>query len=389
MITVAARLVRLIVGMTFLCTLVAALVGRYAPSRRDDSCVNRRTSAHPRYFAVATAFRSGSPYVPLVLDTATGALSDCHIDDAEGLDLLGCSPWRDGRGQYHVVARHDGGAANRPWRFADSTELVRYTFPAGEVVERTTIEPFAKAPVCWAPDRSDRIIFASGNGQLYCYDFAAGTSARHECGAWQPRPLRCEDEQLRDLKPWIGDPCWPSEACLGGHIVVSLVSRGLDDVSADRLIPRLWWIRPDRAVEKIVAGSRAIIPDRPSVEGDLEERLPAVGRRHDGTLLLAYLSRPFGCSGWDLCVAPIAVSASNDAPRTLASARRRVARGCAAIKPTFSPDGRWVFAAEYDGHARIIVKRYPIDMAATAPARRLRPPGGKSQACGGRREAPE
>jgi hypothetical protein len=41
-----------------------------------------------------------------------------------------------------------------------------------------------------------------------------------------------------------------------------------------------------------------------------------------------------------------------------ASDRRRLADECEAIRPIFSTDGRWIFAALYDAESRVCVQHF-------------------------------
>jgi hypothetical protein len=240
-------------------------------------------------------------------------------------------------------------------------ELVRYTFPAGKVIERAAIDPIPKGPVYWAPDRSDRILFAAGDGRLYRYDFSAGNDGGRGPGEAQPVPLQWGAEEHLGGRVWLQDPCWPDEPVLGGWMLVSLVPPGLEDIRVPPPASRLWWMRPDRDVTSIAASGRAVLPDGDSPAPDVEERLPNVGRANDGTLLLAYLARPAGRRCWELWLAPVALDAAEGRPRVLASARRQLADGCDCITPSFSPDGRWIFAALHDAQTGFRLHRFAVN----------------------------
>src|SRR5262249_16113020 len=134
-----------------------------------------REPAHPRYLAFDANLIPGDPYASQVLDTETGAVGVLKIPGSGTFDMLSVSPWRDAAGQRHMVGR---------WR--DATEaghlgltmtggVARCTFPEGRVLDRVAIEPVLVTPPCWFPDRSDRILFAAGDGRLYLLDFRDGT----------------------------------------------------------------------------------------------------------------------------------------------------------------------------------------------------------------------
>jgi hypothetical protein len=286
------RLGRLILWAALVLTSVALVLGRYAPPERDESCADQRTrtAAHPRYLALQLHHCSAPPYVPRILDTQTSEITLYSVQGAGNLDFLGCSPWRDRAGQHHMAALYWGGGANRPLHRAGPMELIRYAFPAGKVVDRAIVDPLPKWPVCWAPDRSDRIVFAAGDGRLYCYDFDQGQAGASARGEAKPIPLRWKGKRRRNGRSLVQDPCWPDQSALGGRLLVSLTTSDSEDRPQRLPNPRLWWVRPDSDVRSIIETSRAIIPD--GVSPDVEERLPSVGRSADGTLLLAYLIRP-------------------------------------------------------------------------------------------------
>jgi hypothetical protein len=301
---------------------------------------------------------SGPPYVPRIFDTQTGALMPWSDRGAEDLEFLGCSPWRDRTGQHYMAARSRAGVADQPLHHPGPVELVRCTFPAGQVVDRVEIDPLPRGSICWAPDRSDRIVFTAGDGQLYRYDFSRGDVRGGQPGASRPVLLHWASEYRRSGTPCIQDPCWPVQSMLDGQMLVSLVV--WDSESRRKRCPqwRLWWVQLDGAVRNIIAVRRAIVPD--SAAPDAEERLPSVGRTADGTLLLAYLARPCARVRWELWVAPIGLEASGGTPEVLASEQRRLADGCEAIVPTFSPDGRWVFAALHDVRSGVRMHRFEV-----------------------------
>jgi hypothetical protein len=358
MFSLLGRLGRIVFWAALVVTGAALLLGWNARGDRSLSSAASRTRAYPRYLGIPTAEFSSPPYVPRILDTRTSVLEPCSLPRAEGLELLGCSPWRDRAGQYHIVARAGGGAANEPMSHPGPIELVRYAFPAGKIVDHAVIEPTARGCVCWAPDRSDRIVFCACDGRLYRYDFSAGDDRGRPPRDAQPVPLHWGGEPRRTGPPWLQDPCWPDAPELGGRMLVALVQQDFDYLHSPTPEGKLWWVQPDRAATNIIAARRAIDPDGDSPE--FEERLPSVGRTAGGTLLLAYLVRRPGRGQWELWVAPIALEASRGTPTVVAPQRRRLAEACAAIVPAFSPDGRSIFAALQDERTGVRMHRFAV-----------------------------
>src|SRR5262249_19669019 len=150
-----------------------------------------------------------------------------------------------------------------------------------------------------------------------------------------------------------------------------------------------WWVRPDRAVRSIIASGQAIVTEDAADAPAVEKRLPSVSRLADRTLLLAYLARPRNHSLWDLWIAPITVNRQGGTTRGVESARRRLAERCVAITPTFSPDGRWVFAALNDPVDRTRVRRFEVgnsaNEACTPPDGGTKPGGSAQRSRRGRR----
>jgi hypothetical protein len=342
---------------------VALLLGRSAPDAREAPPTKVRHRARPRYRAIRTEFFREAPHVPSLLDRRTGKLPPCSIPGAEDLEILGFSPWRDAAGQHHMLARSGGNVPDQPLHAVRPLELVRYTFPAGEILSRLTIERMMAGRVCWAPDRSDRIVFAGGDGQLYRRNLSLSRGAKP--GVARSEPVCWSDAELEKEALAIRDPCWPDEPSLGGCLLVALTPRGPEGEPGFPPGSQLWWLRLDQDARTIVAARRAVLPDGDDAQASgVRERLPAVGRACDGTLLVAYLARPAGRWSWELWTAPIVSDAAGGLPRVVSSARRRLAEGCAPVAPAFSLDGRSVFAALRDARSRIRVGRFPIGVPA-------------------------
>jgi hypothetical protein len=356
---------------------VAVLLGRSAPDGPEARGTRVRHRARPRYRAIRTEFFREAPHVPRLLDRRTGALVPCSIPGAEDLEILGFSPWRDAAGQHHMLARCGGNVPDQPLHAVRPLELVRYTFPAGEILSRLTIENLATGRICWAPDRSDRIVFAGGDGQLYRRDLSVSRGAKPGEARSEPVGWGANAELGKEVLT-IRDPCWPDEPSLGGCLLVALTPRGREGEPGFPPGAQLWWLRLDPEARTIVAARRAILADGDDAPASgARERLPAVGRASDGTLLLAYLARPAGRWSWELWTAPIVPDAAGGLPRVVSSARRRLAEGCAPITPAFSLDGRSVFAALRDARSRIRMGRFPIGVpteASRAGARSCRAP---------------
>ena len=201
--------------------VTAILLGRYAGPRNDPrSPGDARAPAVPLYrgpsgyswFAGANACR--------MLDTATGAVMPCVIPGLDVYHVLGCSPWRDGTGQYHLVARYKDNGGDRTRRRVRELGLALCAYPSGEILDRVELDRLPIGPVCWYPDRSDRVLFIANDGRLYRYGFSGvdGSGCRAErradplglphAGGRQPPPARsmlARRPRLRRAPPRLPD----------------------------------------------------------------------------------------------------------------------------------------------------------------------------------------
>jgi hypothetical protein len=95
-----------------------------------------------------------------LLDTETGGVMPVLFAGARRCFRASCSPWRDGEGQYHLLARASDASS-------EGYSLVRYTFPARRILSDVRITTPLLGDMCWFPDRSDRILFAGSDRRLY------------------------------------------------------------------------------------------------------------------------------------------------------------------------------------------------------------------------------
>ena len=292
----------------------------------------------------------------------TEAIVSCTLPDARNLDLLGFSPWRDAEGQSHVIVRRKGSSVGRGDGGDEPSELERYSFPAGRLLDRVALDHSLFGRVCWSPDRSKRILFVGGDLRLYLHEFSDEEEDRGFAAASRPRPV-----VWRGVPPGVGpvrfqDPCWPSATALGGRLIVSLYLG--ENASGPYLGPQLWWLQLDPNDATIVTAGRLIVPDEGgSTLAHEEERLPCVGTAPDGTPLLAYMAHASNRSSWDLWVVPITCDGPTRAPRVLSSSRRKLAEGCVGWALAFSADGRSIYVSlreENSGGLRGTLRSYRI-----------------------------
>src|SRR5262249_3460221 len=155
-----------------------------------------------------------------LLDLETGAVTTLAVLGAEGLDHLGCSPWRDGAGRFHLIGRWRDLAGLRGSGLDQRVGLAHCTFPPGPVVDRVGLPIVPVEPPCWSPDRSNRVVFLAGDG-LYVYDFPERRGARGPDPA-PPRPLRWAIDPPGVGAIMVSGLCWPVAPELGGRLLVSM-----------------------------------------------------------------------------------------------------------------------------------------------------------------------
>ena len=217
-------LTRLIVRATVAVAIAAVLLGRDAERPAAHSPRPPRESAPARYHAFNGVLFSDHPHASRLLDSETGLVSLLEIPGASGFDTLSVSPWRDASGQHHLAGCWRGFTIDEQHGFAGAPGVVRSTFPAGRILDHVAIDPVMVAPPCWFPDRSDRILFAGGDGQLYLFNFleAGGTDGASRSA--RPQPVRWATVHPGSDPIHIREPCWPGGLALGGRLVAAIYS---------------------------------------------------------------------------------------------------------------------------------------------------------------------
>jgi hypothetical protein len=344
---------RLIVRVLVAGAIVAALLGRWGRGTAAHLDPTLREPAFPRYHALNRFLLYGDSHAPRILDSETGAISVSNVPGVDGFAAAAVSPWRDAGGQHHLAGCWTGATEVGCGRIPGAMGVARWTFPEGRVLDRIAIDLVPFAPPCWFPDRSDRIVFAAGDGRLYLLAFP---DAGHAEGAWtaaRPRPIRWAIAPPEGDAPFIRDPCWPSGPALGGRLVVAINFRTRKGVSGPPLGSQLWWLQLSPDATAIVAAGRLIVPEEDEHAPADAECWPVVATTRDGVPMLAYLVANGGRFPFELRTAPITLEGGPavGVPRVRAGAIRRLADVGVLTAPAFSPDARWVYAAVRDGRS--------------------------------------
>jgi hypothetical protein len=363
-------------GLAALALVVVAIaLGRSAP----------RTPLHlgeaVRFQALNMRCTPEQEAQPCFLDRQTGQVLRLEMPAGEILDYAACSPWRDEHGQFQAVGRWINRLDKRYFYLPQDFGLARFSLPDGKVLDRIQLEQIPVGEPCWVPGQASRILFPSGDGRLYRYDFSEpGTPPSLGQGRQpaQPQPVEWGIAPPGIGPVYVRDLTWPTEPALRGCLIVSLcyLERGREP-GRDRPAmtgSELWWLRlsPDETV--IEAAGRLTDPaarDRSSQEDrGFEERLPNVAATADGARMLVYLSRPCGQEEWDLSVASIAIEPATGVPAIRPGTSRRVGTGFVASTPTFSVDGRWIYGVRSHelGGVRLALRRFPTTPTLLAQA---------------------
>jgi hypothetical protein len=358
----------------FLWSSIAVVVTAVGLGRIAPRPFPSRHQAVPRYHGVNGRYFAENESMPRFLDRQTGEILRVDFPKAETLEYASCSPWRDDRGQYQLVCRwmerSGEGSDNLPREFG----IARFSLPEGRMIDRVALEELPIGEPCWIPGLAPRILFVSGNGQIYRYAFEDATG-RPDAEAEAFGPSRPRRLIWRTTPPGLGlvyfkDLIWPSDPRLGGRMIASLSYQVCVEGTMEYVGPQLWWIALNGDATAIEAAGRLTDSDhgRPSGLRDPEERLPNVSTTPSGELALAYLSRDRNEPLWDLRMASVATDPATGNPGIRRDGSHVLLTGqCVPSGPAFSADGRWVYGIvglEF-GYSSITTRRFSVAGALT------------------------
>ena len=329
-----------VLGAALLGCLVAAIaVGRMttpAPTLRSVGPV--RFVAVPNLDAEPTDSSTG------LLDLATGKLARLTLPEGESLTQPAFAPWVDEAGQGQVAGRWQARTGRAENRLTTEFGLARYSFPAGEPLNRVQADVFPDGAPCWFPGTTAKLLFAASDGMLYRFAFEGSTAPDAGPGGCDPRPVPIlwkvappgDDE--RSVR--IADPVWPIGLGFGGRVIVSLRLQVRNGRSVTLSPPRLWSLQLDEegtAIEAAAPLASEVVPSNRA-----KVRYPKSVRGADGRDQVGFLSTANGRAGWDLLTAPIVLD-DDGAPRFASDPSPLVEGQCGFGPPAFSPDGQWVY----------------------------------------------
>jgi hypothetical protein len=331
--------------------LVALAMGLGRGGTRPE-LVDGRRPASPRYHLIrASVLRTLEHQL---LDADIGCVETIRLPRDDAVSDAVASPWCDSRGRSQMVGPWKGNWGQAQRRVPQEFGLVRWTVPDGQVLERVLLDVVPFTRPCWFPGPAARILFATGDGRLHRLDFDDGPGSR---------AVRRDGPRRAWHLPWqatlpapgvlvISDPTWPDDPRLGARLIAAITVPGSPGAPTTDAGPHLWWLRLDRDATAVEAAGRLTTPAPAGApESPEEDRFPALATAPDGTLVVAYLSRPSIHFQWQLRLAPVAIDPASGEPRVDPATCRVVARQCASSAPVFSPDGHWLFVVVDRGDA--------------------------------------
>ena len=261
--------------------LAAVLLGRYGGEPRADSTVSRpvRFAAVPLHAGLSNYPVVGDGGTRWLMDRKTGKSFPCAVPGLDRFELLGCSPWCDGAGQYHLALRYKQTEGKGSRLRLVEMGLACCTYPERRILNQGPVYPLPLRAVCWLPDRSDTIVYAAAGGPLFRYTFT--DLAKSHATPPEPQPIRWRVASLADRRVFIQDLYWPRNPALGGRLLAALCFCD-GSCSSDNPL-ELWWLQLDPDGQAIVSAGPMVEPEEvesAEVVRD-DRRQPVVGTTRD------------------------------------------------------------------------------------------------------------
>jgi hypothetical protein len=346
-----AVLIRLSLVVLVAVGIVAVVIGHWGGAAIGPPPATLREWAPAHERILDGALFAERPETSRLLDPDTGLVDLLEVPNTQSIDMLSISPWRGVDGQHHLIGRWRGDRGDERLRTGGALGLLRLTFPEGRVLDRIAFDAVPVSPPCWLPDKSDRVVFAAGDGQLYLLDLQAAGVPEDGVMVGRPRPIRWETDRPPSDMLHIRQPCWPGDRALGGRLVAVVYVRQPGQAGRSRLRSELWWLQLTPDCKAIAAAGRLIIPGEPDGAMTIGgEYAPSVGMTPDGVPILAYLVDSEGGEGtFELRTATIGFEGepggdpAGRIPRVEAATTRPMASVNLMATPVFSTDARWLY----------------------------------------------
>lgn len=344
-------MIRLASMMAILLSIGAIGLGKFSP----DGFGRSPCSTH--FLGVSTCYRGAVNEGLHLFDLTGGSMRSLPLGPREGVDLASSSPWVDAWDQVHVAGR---------WKVIDpelglkQCGLTRVAIPSGDVLDRVSLDHYPVSPPCWGAGTTARVLFVSGDGNLYRYDFEpiAGSSGLGlNPVRWDLDSPGTEDLQLIDvMRP---------DRLLDPDLLIATVMTRRPQGDRDRADHyEIWWLRLSDDEQRIIDCGPITRPDPAGL--DVSRRRPSLGVRGDGTLCLAYLSWKGTPEDLYLRVLPIRLDPETGIPIAEATRGRILADSCLNHAPAFVDGGASLLVQTLRDRTPIPL-RIPLDGMAPPP----------------------
>lgn len=354
-----SSLVRLLGLFGLVFTLAAIGLGRTVPKGSGH-----RSESPPRYVGVNGAMFEPPISESYLLDTQSGSLSRISPVDGILIEFAGCSPWRDDRGGFEIVGRATEIQGVDTGKSPVGSGLARLTQAGPPTIDLTATYPAITGRPCWTPGSTSRVIYPAGDGALYTREFADLAGADEST---EPRQVVWACPAPGGGGTRIEDPVAPVFAGLGGRLLVAFSSVPKGGSQGKFGNSEIWWLKLDPDGHAIVSAGRMVAPGSPAERA----RVPNVCLAAYGQVVLTYLSNVDGEPGWHLKIARVDLDPRAGDPVVAPASVRELGEDFSMNLPSFSADGRWVYAVPRAQTRVKVSRRYPVlaSLAAQGDAR--------------------
>ncbi|WP_169977047.1 hypothetical protein [Tautonia rosea] len=310
-----------------------------------------RTQSSTHFLGVSTSYQGAAGQGLQLFDLTGGPPRSLPLRTQERVDLAIGSPWVDAWDQVHVAGR---------WMVIDPAiglkdcGLSRVAIPSGNVLDRVSLDHYPISPPCWGAGTTARVLFVSGDGNLYRYDFEPISGA----GAPGLNRIRWDVERPGMAVPLLVDVTRPERLPTPNLLIATVVPRLSEGEMSRADAHEIWWLRLSDDEQAIMDCGPITWPDPEGL--DVSRRRPALGVLSDGTLCLAYLSWRDTPEALYLRVLPVRLDEQTGMPVAEGTQGKILADSCLNHAPVFVDGGASVLVQTLQDREPIPL-RVPLD----------------------------